>query len=164
MPAWVLDAQLSSAWLTGAPALLVGPSLGMSLRLRRTEAKLAAGWFVGGTDSGAVRWAELGMGLEHRWPLHPSWRWYVGGLASAAAVQLGGVAAVDAVAGARDSWSARVVGVLGVETRAGDSSWLSVSVQPGAVLRPVPFELPAGGSGRLSGAWLGLQVGLHLGH
>ena len=161
LPTLALDAGVFSALVTGQPAVLAGPAVGVSFRYLNTGARIGGAWFGGAPEAGTLSWAEAGLALDHRWPLG-RWRVLAGASAAGASVYLGGVRQVDGVAGAHSSWSARAVALLGVERRIGSASWLSLTVQPGAVLRPVPFELPSGQAGKVSGAWIGLGLGLEL--
>src|SRR5205823_6656451 len=92
--------------------------------------------------------------------LSPAFRFGVGSRLALSAVHLGD-ATVDGLAGANDTWSARGGGVLSIERHLGDGAWLGLALEPGALLRPVPYST-ASSSGSLRGAYLGVNIALTL--
>jgi hypothetical protein len=43
---------------------------------------------------------------------------------------------------------------------AGGPLWLGLTLEPGAVLRPAPYEDASGAPGEVKGAWIGLGLAL----
>jgi hypothetical protein len=132
----------------------------VSIRRLRVTESLFARWLGGPLGGGALRWLEAGAAVDYRLWASPSWRFSLGAAASVASLQISGVAAVDGLAGAGDTWSARAGGALGVEARVGGPLWLGLTVEPGAVLRPAPYRDAAGASGAVEGAWIGVGLAL----
>ncbi|MBI5537545.1 MAG: hypothetical protein HY898_32785 [Deltaproteobacteria bacterium] len=159
MPALVWNGGASAAAITGEPMILGGASIGLGLRYHHTGARVTARWLGGRPAFGTLSWLEAGLGVDHRFRLHPSWRLWLGASAAAASLQLGGAQSVDGEVGRHSTWSARAGGSLGVETRLGDSTWLGLAVEPGAILRPVAYDDPSG-SGKVGGAWIGFDLSL----
>ena len=159
MPALAWHGGASSAMVTSEPMLLAGASLGLGLQYQHAGVRLIARWVGGRPHFGTVSWMEAGLAADYRFSFHPSWRLRFGALATAAAVQLGGVRSVEGEPGSHAAWSARAGGTLGVETRVAEATWLSLSVEPAAILRPVAFET-GDDSGKVAGAWLGLDLSL----
>jgi len=162
MPALVLNAGAGATVITGGPVAMFGPWLGLGLQYHHAGVRLVARWNGGQPSFGSLSWLETGLAADYRFALHPSWRLRVGAVATAASVRFGGATHVDGSSASQSSWSARAGASVGLETRVGDSSWLSLSAEPGAVLRPVDFEDREGASHRLSGAWLGFDLALHI--
>jgi hypothetical protein len=159
MPALVWTSGASAALITGPPMMLAGASLGVGLGYQHTTARVLASWLGGKPDFGTVSWLEAGLGIDYRFMLHPSWRLWLGAQATAASLQLGGVQSVDGTMGRHAGWSARAGGVIGAEARLGESTWLGLAVEPGAILRPVAYE-NSSSSGTLGGAWVGLDLSI----
>lgn len=166
-----------TAVISAEPTLLAGPSIALSLRRLRIDQAIFARWLAGplsvGQDSasagpsdmgrvagGALRWFEVGLALNYRLWASPTWRFSLGASASAASLQISSARSVDGIAGERDTWSARAGASLGAETRVGGPLWLGVVLEPGAVLRPAPFEDEAGAARAVQGAWIGLGLTL----
>jgi hypothetical protein len=162
MPALALSAGAGATVLTGEPVTMFGPWLGLGLQYQHAGARVVARWNGGWPAFGSLSWLEAGLAADYRFSLHPAWRVRVGAVATAASVRLGGASTVDGSSGSQSSWSARAGASIGLETRVGDTSWVSLSAEPGAILRPVGFEDHDGGAHHLSGAWLGFDLALHL--
>lgn len=159
MPAWVWSGGVGSVWLPGPGWLLTGPSASAGLRYRGTDLRLSAAWKGAVTQPGPVSWAELGLGVEHRFALHPRWRWSLGGVAAASLLRLGGERSWGDDVNDRSTWSARAALRLGFETRLSESTWIGLGLEPGAILRHARWQ-QEGGSDTAQGAWLGLDLAL----
>jgi hypothetical protein len=159
-PALVWTGGAAGAWLPGAGALLAGASAGLALRAEQASEQLTARWLGGRGDAGTLGWLEVGVGLDYRIWVANGTRLALGAAAAASAVHLGGARAVDGIAGQHDSWSARAGARLGLEARLGPSAWLGLTLEPGAILRPVPYETPAAGAATVSGPFLGVALEL----
>jgi hypothetical protein len=159
MPRLIWNGGASAAVITGEPMLLAGASIGLGLRYHHTGARLLARWLGGSPGFGTVSWLEAGLGVDQRFTLHRSWRMWLGAQAAAASLQIGGVQSVDGQSGQHAAWSARAGASVGAETRLGESTWLGLAVEPGAILHPVAFEDPSS-SGKLGGGWIGFDLSL----
>jgi hypothetical protein len=151
-----------TSFLPSSGGVLAGPSMSILLRRFGASERLYASWLAGPTSAGSLRWFEAGLGVDYRIWLSSSWRISLGAAASLSLLHLNDVRSLDGIAGEKDAWSARATGELGVEARLRGPLWLGLTLEPGAVLRPVPYENAAGESGALQGAWLGAALGLTL--
>ena len=149
-----------AAWLPAAPALLAGPSLEVGIRRLRVDQLLFARWLGAPLHDGTLRWAEAGVAADYRVWLGPSLRLTLGASAAIASLRLGGASAVDDIADEEDTWSARAGARIGVDGRIGGPVWIGLHLEPGAILRPVPYRDAAGVARSLEGAWLGLGLTL----
>lgn len=161
LPAVQLLTGVDLAFAPQDAAILAGPSIGLGFRYHGSSETLFARWLTGPSHSGALRWLELGLSAEYRLWLSPSWRLAFGGEAAVASAHLGDAHVAGGAPGERDTWSARAGGRIGAEVHLGGGPvWLDFTATPGAILRPVRYESPAG-KGALEGLWLGAGVGLH---
>lgn len=160
MPSLALSAGAGGTVITSESIALFGPWLGLGLRYHHAGVRLVGRWNGGWPAFGSLSWLETGVGADYRFVLHPSWRLRLGAVATAASLQLGGVSMVDGSRGLHSTWSSRAGASLGIEMRVGEGSWLSLSAEPGAILRPVEFADGDGAPHRLSGAWLGFDLAL----
>ena len=159
-PAIGLVGGLEGLWLPEVGGGLAGPSLGASFRIFGGSETVFGRLLTGNTDAGSTRLVEGGLALDYRFWLGPALRLGVGGALAFGAVHLGD-ATVDGIAGANDSWTARGGGVFSIERRAGGGAWLGLALEPGVLLRPVPYSTTAA-SGSLRGAYLGARIALTL--
>lgn len=160
-PALILTPAGTAAFIPQSSAVLGGPGLGVGFRAFGLSETLYGRWLTGvATDAGAMRWLEVGLSAEYRLWLHPAWRLSFGGSAALASVHLGDAMGVDGVLGERSTWSARAGGSLGVEARIRSPVWIGLSVEPGAMLRPLHFEAAGGARGTIEGFWIGLNLSL----
>lgn len=150
----------ASAFLPAADGLIAGPSMSIYLRRLGVSERLFASWLTGPTGAGALRWFEAGLGADYRVWLSGSWRVSLGAAASLSLLHLADVRSLGGVAGEQDTWSARATGEVGLEARLHGPLWLGLTLEPGAVLRPVRYESIGGEQGSLEGAWLGASLGL----
>jgi hypothetical protein len=79
---------------------------------------------------------------------------------AAAWVRFARVRGVDGILDQSETWSARAAGLARIEPRLSRKLRLSVGAEGGLVLRQMPFEPLAGGSQRLHGMWLSLDLGV----
>ncbi|WP_437608728.1 hypothetical protein WMF20_48245 [Sorangium sp. So ce834] len=150
-----------AAVVSGGPHVLGGAGLTLGLRrLRLTESLFARLLAAPSSGGETLRWLEGGFSGDYRFWLAASWRLSIGAAASVASVRLPAAASVDGVAGERDTWSARAGLGLGVETRLGGPLWLGLTLDPGVVLRPAPYEAAGGTAGAVEGVWLGVGLSL----
>jgi hypothetical protein len=160
--ALVFHAAAEGAALPSSSAVLVGPSLELGLRRFGASERLFGAWLLGPAEPGAMRWLEVGLGVDYRVWLSRSWRVALGARAAFAFVHLDGPRSVDGVAGSESALSGRAAGALGVEARLHGPMWLGLSFEPGAVLRPVRYVDEAGGEGAIKGLWLGASLSLSI--
>jgi hypothetical protein len=146
--------------LPGASGVLGGAGLALGFRFLGATESIFGRWLTGPSKSSEVRWLELGLSADYRFWLHPSWRLSLGGAAAFSSVDLGAATSVEGQVDQRESWSARAGGLVAVEARVAAPVWLALTLEPGAILRPVHFAVAGGGSGLLQGAWLGLGLGV----
>jgi len=155
----MLEGGFGAVTLPGADGALVGPHLALGGHGAGFHHELNARWLVGETAAGAMRWFELGGGGDYRHWLTPSLRLTFGANAAMAAVRLVDSEVVRTSPDAADGWSARVAAAIGAQTRLGRTDWLTLTVEPGMILREVPFR-NATRAGDIGGAWLGVRLGL----
>jgi hypothetical protein len=144
---------------------LFGPSLGLEFNLRRSlRVDFVAGLLGGGDDQGRARLilAEFGMGPAFRWALAPRFDLDFAALALASSVHVAGATAVDAIAGERDTWTARVAFALRVQPRLARWVRASAGAEGGLFLRPIPAQFPGGVAERFRGWYLGAALGVVL--
>jgi hypothetical protein len=163
-PAIVWSVGPNFAVLPPASGFLWGPNVSLGLRTMGAGQHLFARWLTGTTDANSTRWFEVGLAADYRVWLGKSVRLALGADASFSFLRLGDVRAADGVMGLRDAWSGRAGGVLGIDVRAFRSGWLGFHIDPGVVLRPVPFEDAAGKRGAIEGFWLGFGATLQIEH
>jgi hypothetical protein len=158
--------SMSGAWavaaLPGADGFLSGPALALGLRSRRATQSVVGRWLGGGAEGGGLRWFEVGVSGDYRLWLRPSWRVALGAVATLASLRVVDAHAVDGVTGERDTWSARVGGVIATEWQLSPSTWMNLGLEPGVILRPASFLDSEGARGSVEGAWLGATLGVQL--
>jgi hypothetical protein len=160
-PALVLSPTGEVAVLPAVAGVLGGPSLALAFRRFGASESIFGRWLTGPTRDSNLRWLEVGISAEYRFWLGRSVRLALGGQGAFSSVHLEDATAVAGLAGQRDSWSARAGGVVGVDVRLAAPVWLTLHVEPGAVLRPVPFATGPSTGSTLQGAWVGFGLGLH---
>lgn len=148
-----ISPEVTFAALPGASAVLAGPGLALGFRRFGLSAGLFGRWLAGDTPRGALRWLEIGLGVDYRLWLHRSWRLAFGGSAALASLHVSQALAVAGEAG-REALSARAGGLFAVEAKIAEGAWLSLSAEPSAILRATRFTT-ATGDGVVKGAWLG---------
>jgi hypothetical protein len=157
-PAIGVVAGLDGLWLPSAGGGLVGPTVGASFRAFGASQTLFGRVLAGHTDAGPTRLFEGGLALDYRFWLAPSFRLGLGGAASVGTVHAS-EANLDRIIGENDSWTARAGGLASFEMHLGRGAWLGLGLEPGALLRPVPYATNAGASS-LRGASIGLKIAL----
>lgn len=146
---------MAGALVPSEQAFLAGPSIGIALRRFGVSGQLSAAWLTGAAEPGALRWLDVGLGIEKRLWLSSAWRLSLGGAASMGFLHMSGVSSVDGVPGVTDTWSARA-GIRGsIEARLYGPLWLGLGLDPGVLLRPVRYEVTPGAPERLQGAFVG---------
>jgi hypothetical protein len=163
-PAIVWSVGPQFAVLPPAAGMLWGPTVSLGLRTMGASQHLFARWLMGTTAADSTRWLEVGLAADYRVWLGKSVRLAFGADAAFAFSRLGDVRAVDGIMGMRDAWSGRAGGVLGIDVRAFRSGWIGFHVDPGVVLRPVPYEDAAGKRGMIEGFWFGFGATLQIEH
>jgi len=158
-PALMVSPGASAAFLPSADGFLAGPSVGVGFRDFGLSETLFGRWFSGSAGGGVVRWLEVGLAAEYRVWLSPSWRLAFGGAAAVSSLHFTDATLRDGAPNERDTWSARAGARVGVEARLATPLWLTLAIEPGAILRPVAFT-DARGAGSVEGLWLGLDLGL----
>jgi hypothetical protein len=158
-PAIQLLAAADMAFAPKDGAVLGGTSLGVGFRYYGFSETLFARWLTGPSHSGALRWLEFGISAYYRLWLSPSFRLDFGAEAALASAHLGDATVALGPPGDRDTWSARAGGRLGAELHLAGPVWLNLTATPGAILRPVRYDSPAG-KGILEGLWMGAGLGL----
>ena len=159
-PALTLAAGGELAVLPAVSGVVAGPSLAFAFRRFGASESIFGRWLEGPIRGSGLRWLELGLTAEYRFSLGHAFRLGLGGLGAFSSVHLADAAGVEGEAGQRESWSARAGGLVAVEARLAAPIWLSVQLEPGAILRPVHYTGPSQG-GTLEGAWLGLGLAVH---
>jgi hypothetical protein len=160
-PALLLSAGGVVAALPAVSGVLGGPSLACAFRRFGASESIFGRWLEGTARGSGLRWLEVGLSAEYRWWLDRSWRLALGGEGSLSSVHLSDATGVEGQAGERESWSARAGGLLTLDARLAAPIWLSLDVEPGAILRPVHYTEGASARGTVEGAWLGFGLTLH---
>jgi hypothetical protein len=158
--ALAVQARATVGLVPSIGATMFGPSVDLGFRRFGATGHLVASWLTGPASFGSARWFELGLAASYRAWAGPSLR-FVGELsATAAAVRVSGAEIAGDRESQIDTWSARAGGSLAVEWRATEPLWLSLAVNPSAVLRP--FDLVSSGGARSSfdGLFVGASLGL----
>jgi hypothetical protein len=163
-PAIVWSAAPGVAFLPSSSGTLWGAGASLGFRALGASERAFARWLAGPTDAGPLRWLEVGIALDYRFPVHRSARLVFGADASLAFLRLADVRSAGGVMGARDALSGRAGGLLGIEVRAFGPAWASLQLSPGALLRSTAFEDASGRRGAIEGFWLGVDLGLHIEH
>jgi hypothetical protein len=158
-PTLTITPSAVGAYLPSANDALGGVGLTVGFRFKGVGEALFARWLTGAGQGATMRWFEVGALADERVWLGPALRLAFGATATLASVHLVGARVIDADPTARDAWSARAAATLGIEARVSPAAWISVSLEPSVILRPVRNETPAR-RGALEGAWLGLNVAL----
>ena len=158
-PAIQLLVAADSAFAPRDGAVLAGTSLGVGFRYHGFSETLFARWLTGPSQSGALRWLELGISADYRLWVSPSFRLAFGAEAALASAHLGDATLALGAPGERDTWSARAGGRASAELHLAGPMWLSLTATPGAILRPVRYDSPSG-KGALEGLWMGAGLGL----
>jgi hypothetical protein len=163
-PAIVWSVGSSFAVLPPASGFLWGPSVSLGFRAMGASEHLFARWLMGSTDTSSMRSLEVGLAADYRVWLHPSVRLAFGADAAISFLRLSDVRSIDGVTNMRDAWSGRAGGIVGLDVRAFRRGWIGFHLDPGVVLRPVPFEDFVGKPGNIQGFWLGFGVTLQIEH
>jgi hypothetical protein len=165
-PTLALASRASGALIGPGDLWLAGPGLSGQLRLGHgARLDLGARWLWGGSpelDQTRVTWLELELAPSYALRITPSFDLDLGLQAAAASVHLSRVAAVDGIAGADDTWSARAGVVALAEPRLSDGARLSLGPELGVVLRRIPVRDDAGRERQLGGVWIGASLALLL--
>jgi len=167
-PRLALRAGLQAAAVGPGDLWLAGPALAGRLRFRSgVGVELSVAMLGGGApeldDSPGARWLEVGVSPDVALALSADYALSLGATVSAASVHLNDVAAVDDIAGQRDSWSARAGARLQLGVRMSRLAELQAGPELGVVLRPVPVSDRFGERHRLGGLWAGASIGVVLG-
>jgi len=163
-PAIVWSVGPSFAVLPPASGFLWGPNVSLGFRAMGATEHLFARWLMGTTDADSTRWLEVGVAADYRVWLGKSIRLAFGADAALAFPRLSDVRATDGIAGMRDTWSGRAGGIIGIDVQAFRWGWIGFHIDPGVVLRPVPFDDAAGQRRTIEGLWLGFGATLQLEH
>ena len=140
--------------------MLGGAQLGAGFRFFGVEEAIYGRVLTGQSNAGGTRWLEVGLSASYRLWLARSFRLVLGGSGGFASAHLASATAVEGALGAEDTWSARAGGLVGGELRVAPAVWLSLTLEPGAVLRPIHFDKAGGIHDTLGGAWLGASLGV----
>lgn len=156
---FAVGGNVSALLLPGSePLLFIGPELGIDLRHGVFGHRLYGRWQVGPGDEPA-RWLEIGAGADFRFPLSPEWRVHLGVSAGFVHLALPEARAIDREATTHD-WTVRVAGAAGIEARIAHGTWLALSIEPGAALRPLDVDYIDGRTDEIGGFAFGINLGL----
>jgi hypothetical protein len=150
------------AGVGGLSSVLAGPRLlGQWSFAPRTRLDAGFSWLAGSApDSARTEWLELSVAPSRRVSLSETLELDLGVNIAAAWIRLGRVRGVDAIPDQSETWSARAAAAFRLEPRLTRQLRLSIGGEAGLLLREVPFSPLAGGTDRLRGAWLGLDLGV----
>lgn len=144
---------------SSTPVFFVGPELALELRHGMFGHRVYSRWQLGVGDVPA-RWLEVGVGLDFRWSLAPSWRAHLGVKGGFVDVSLPEATLIDGHASTHD-WTMHLAGEIGIEARVAPGSWLALSVEPGAALRPLDVQHADLTTTQLGGFAFGINLGLN---
>lgn len=151
--------------VAGDELYLVGPALALELSVKplgRLDVGVGLRGGALGTSEGTAESFELELGFMRRFPLTSALDLDAGIAVRAGVLTLGGVAGVDDIVDQHQSWWSRALAVVRVEPRLSRNVRLDVGAQGGLLLRRVPFELEGGRRADLSGAFVGVELGVVL--
>jgi len=152
--------RAAAVFVPSAGASLFGPTADLGFRRFGASAHVFASWFTGPTDFGSARWFELGLAGGYRAWVSPSLR-FAGELsASAAAVRIADARLVGEPPGMVDTWSARAGGSVSIEWRVREPVWLTLGVNPSALLRPFDVQATSGARSSFEGVFVGAALGV----
>jgi len=159
------DAALAfGAGLTGLilpgtdPGLLFGSELALEHR-RGISAQTLYGRWLFGEGALRLRWLEVGAAVDVRAALSPVWRLRFGARAGGVALAIPNAALIDG-APATSDWTARAAALVGVEAALLPSSWATLSLEPGAMLRSIAVTDREGDLDDIGGFALAVNLGL----
>jgi hypothetical protein len=157
-----LRPSFAGAAIGEASALLFGPRLlGEWSFAEHTRLDGGLAWLAGeGPEASKVEWLELTLVPSVRLPLDELLDVDLGVDLAAAWVRFGRVRGVDSIPDQSETWSARAAFAVRLEPRLSRKLRLSVGAEAGLVLRELPFEPLSGGTDRLRGVWLSLDLGV----
>jgi hypothetical protein len=161
---WRLQAGGEGLWVGRGQLVLGGPTLGF--QLNRSEAgrlglrlSMLAGSALGLDGVSGVRWFELGVAPAYRLD---RWNTQVGLDLSAAVVHFNDVAALDAIPGQHQTWTARLGVHVQYQPELMQGLRLNIVPAAGTLLRSIPLRASSGGSRQIAGFWAGLSLGILL--
>ncbi len=154
--------RASAAFVPSAGATMFGPGFDLGLRRFGVGLHLSADWLAGPTSFGSSRWFDVGLGASYRLWVTPDLRFAGDLTAKAAAVRVEGARVFGEAPGQVDTWSATAGGSVALEWRVLEPLWLTLSVGPKAVLRPVEVVGAGGERSALEGVFVGTSLGVLL--
>jgi hypothetical protein len=159
-PALVLSPSASVAALPGVGGVMGGPALAIGFRGFGLSESIFGRWLTGEAHGDSTRWLELGLSVAYNLWISRSFRLAIGAEGAFASVHAGDAIAIEGSRGQRETWSARAGGAISFDARLRAPLWLSLSVAPGAILRPARYDTAASAGRVIEGAWLGFDLGV----
>ena len=149
-PAIGVGASFAGAYLPRLRGGLVGSRVGLELHQPVFSEHLSLAAMGGSGETGQLRWIELAVGATHRMWLGTGVHLEVGAEFALAQSRMAPLASVakDAVLNAE----ARAAAVVGLGVRLHREAWLTLDLDPGAVVTDTPSGI--------QGAWLGVALGI----
>lgn len=164
LDAFAWSPRVVGAWIPSPGAFFFGAAMDLGFRRFGASAHVGGTWMTGPLDVGIGRWLEANIGIEYRLWAKPWFRVGFGANAGLGVLHVRGATIDGEVSGAPatvDTWSGRAAAALLLEWRVARPVWLSIGLEPGAILRPVMMTASANGSkSPWEGFWLGLRLGL----
>ncbi|MEO8902664.1 MAG: hypothetical protein ABI627_14150 [Polyangiaceae bacterium] len=154
--------SLAFASVGSMAATLAGPRLlGEWTFARHTRLDAGFAWLAGSApDAAKAEWLELSVSPSRRLQLADGFDLDLGVNLAAAWVRLAHVRGVDAILDQSETWSARATALVRLEPMLSRQLRLSIGAEAGLLLREIPFQPLSGGTDRLRGMWLGLDLGV----
>lgn len=159
-PAVVLSPEAAFVGLPATRGVLGGAGLALGYRSYGVTASIFGRWLAGTTPRSDVRWLEIGLALDYRFWLGRSWRIGLGGSAALASLHVAEALTLANEPAGRQTLSARAGGLVAIEARVAPAMWISLTAEPGAILRPVRFVDASGAAATIAGAWLGASLSM----
>jgi hypothetical protein len=159
-PAVVMSPEALFVGLPAARGLLGGAGLSLGYRSFGATQSIFGRWLAGTTAQSDIRWLEVGVALDYRICLGRSWSIGLGGSAALSSLHVAEARSLAGEPGERQTLSARAGGLVAIEARVARAAWLSLSAEPGAILRPTRFTVTSGAEGEIAGAWLGASLSM----
>ncbi len=160
-----LAAGFSGEYFPGENTYLVGPALALELSTP-PFGRLDFGLGLRGGELGAtargLETLEFELDFARRMPLTKGWDLELAAGLRAGLLSLSGVSEVDAMPGESQSWWSRALAAGRLQPRLSRDVRVNLGLELGTVLREVPLRDESGERARVTGVFVGAELGLVL--